>query len=245
MSICFNCGRLMPKDSKYCIECGIEANDKFSRVFKCVRENIGRTPIYLIMTYSGLSREQAVSYLEKLKTMRYVTGNIRDGYLITAAGAGIFKETEQGKITSLEKNKAVVRRLVEAFNKHDLSLLDELMTLDYFDHRHQLRGLRSYKQLLTMIFNAFPDYNETLEDIIAEGDMVWIRDTVTGTHKGEYRGLAPTGKKIKATLVAILRIADGKVVEGWEVSDILYTLKQLGVIEYTEKGKKLFPENAK
>jgi len=143
---------------------------------------------------------------------------------------------------SVEENKAIVRRLVEAFNKHDLSLLDGLMASDYFDHRHQLQGLRSYKQLLSMIFNGFPDYHETLEDIIAEGDKVWIHDTVTGTHKGEYRGLAPTGKKIKGEMVVILRIVDGKVVEGWEVSDMLHTLKQLGVIEYTEKGKELFPE---
>jgi len=142
---------------------------------------------------------------------------------------------------SLEENKAIVRKLIEAFNKHDLSILDELMGFDYFDHRHQLRGLRNYKQLLTMIFNAFPDYHETLEDIIAEGDKVWIRDTVTGTHKGEYRGLAPTGKKIKGEMVAILRIVDGQVVEGWEVSDMLHALKRIGVIEYTEKGKKLFP----
>jgi len=144
---------------------------------------------------------------------------------------------------SLEENKAIVRRLVEAFNKHDLSLLDELMAIDYFDHRHQLRGLGSYKQLLTMIFNGFPDYHETLEDIIAEGDKVWIRDTVTGTHKGEYRGLAPTRKGIKGEMVVILRRVDGKVVEGWEVSDMLHTLKQLGVIEYTEKAKKIFSEN--
>jgi C-1 hydroxylase len=144
---------------------------------------------------------------------------------------------------SLEENKAVVRRLVEAFNKHDLFLLDELMAPDYFDHGHQLRGLRGYKQLLTMIFSAFPDYSENIEDIIAEGDKVWIRDTVSGTHKGEYRGLAPTGKKIKGTLVAILRIVDGKIVEGWEVSDMLHTLRQIGVIEYTEKGKKLFPDS--
>jgi predicted ester cyclase len=94
-----------------------------------------------------------------------------------------------------------------------------------------------------MMFSAFPDYNETLKDIIAEGDMVWIHDTVTGTHKGEYRGLAPTGKKIKGKMVAILRIVDGKTVEGWEVSDMLHTLKQIGAIEYTKKGKRLLSDS--
>ncbi len=86
----------------------------------------------------------------------------------------------------------------------------------------------------------------TIEDIIAEGDKVWVRFKATGTHKGEYRGLAPTGKKITVMGVDIYRIVNGKVVEtGWIVEDTLDLYKQLGVIEYTEKGKKLFPEDAK
>jgi predicted ester cyclase len=68
---------------------------------------------------------------------------------------------------------------------------------------------------------------------------------LTGTHTGEYYGLAPTGKKITYTAVAICRIVDGKIVEGWGVYDMLDFYKQLGAIEYTEKGKKLFPEEAK
>jgi C-1 hydroxylase len=53
---------------------------------------------------------------------------------------------EGGDIVSLEENKAIIRKLFEAFNKHDVSLLDELIAPDYFDHRHQLRGLESYKR---------------------------------------------------------------------------------------------------
>jgi len=252
MSICFNCGRLMPEDFKYCTVCGTEANDKFNRVFKCIRENIGRTPIYLIMTYSGLSREQAVSYLEKLKTLRYVTGNIRDGYLITAAGAGIFKEKEQGKMASLEKNKAIIRSLYEAFNKHNPALLDELLAPDFIDAPNtpfELRGLENYKRFEATFIKAFPDYQDIIEDIIAEGDKVWVVGKVTGTHTGkwEFMGItfAPTGKKITATTVNIFHMVNGKIMERKSVNDMLDFLRQLSVIEYTEKGKKLFPENVK
>jgi predicted ester cyclase len=94
-----------------------------------------------------------------------------------------------------------------------------------------------------MLIKGFPDWHTTIEDIIAEGDKVWVRFKATGTHTGEYRRLAPTGKKITATSVNIYRIVNGKVVEVWRVSDLLDFYKQLGVIEPTEKGKELFPED--
>ena len=143
---------------------------------------------------------------------------------------------------SLEENKAIVRRFVEAYNKENLDLLDDLLAPDYFDHTNQV-GPEGLKQLIGMAFKAFPDYHETIEDIIAEGDKVWIRVSVnTGTHTGEFMGLAPTGKKLTIEMVDIFRVVDGKIVEYWDVTDRLDFLRQLGVIEYTEKGKKLFPE---
>ncbi|MCP8321299.1 MAG: ester cyclase [archaeon] len=145
---------------------------------------------------------------------------------------------------SLEENKAIVRRLFEVFNKQDLALLDKLIAPDYVDHPRQLRGLESYKQHLTMFYKSFPDSHETIEDIIAEGDKVWIHLKGTATHTDEYRGLAPTGKKITWEAVSIYRIVDGKVAELLcAVAENLNFLKQLGVIEYTEKAKKFFPEH--
>ncbi len=143
---------------------------------------------------------------------------------------------------SLEKNKAIVRRFIEEWNKRNFAALDELIAADYFDPSLQVRGLEAYKQLLTMLLKGFPDWHETIEDIIAEGDKVWVRYTATGTHTGEYRGLAPTGKRVTETGVLIWRIVDGKIAEKESaVYDQLDFLKQLGVIEYTEKGKRLFP----
>jgi len=142
---------------------------------------------------------------------------------------------------SLEENKAIVRRFIEEWNKRNFAALDELMAADYFDPSLQVRGLEAYKQLLTIFLKGFPDWHETIEDIIAEGDKVWVRFKDTGTHTGEYRGLAPTGKKVTETGVLIWRIVDGKIAEKESgVYDELDFYKQLGVIEY--KG---FPDEVK
>jgi hypothetical protein len=131
---------------------------------------------------------------------------------------------------SLEENRTIVRRMYEAFNKQDLASLDELIAPDYVDHPRQFRGLESYKQYLTMFYRSFPDSHETIEDIIAEGDKVCIRLKGTATHKGEYRGLAPTGKKITWEAISIWRIVDGKIAEMWGFADDLSFYKQLGII---------------
>jgi len=154
---------------------------------------------------------------------------------------------------SLEENKSIIRRWFEAENKKDLALLDEFIATDFVDHAHQLKGLEAYKQFITTLRKGYPDFHETVEDIIAEGDKVWVRFTFTGTHMGEYQEYLPsigkitlvsTGKKITISLVDIFRIVDGKVVDWiWEVYDGFDFLRQLGLIEYTEKAKKLLPKD--
>jgi len=150
---------------------------------------------------------------------------------------------------SLEENKAIIRNGIEAVNKRNLASLDEFIAPDYVDHTTQLGGLEGVKKFYAVFFNAFPDFHRAIDDIIAEGDRVWVRSTITGTHTGEFRGLAPTGEKItlaptgkKITIpgVNIYRIVDGKIVETWSVTDLLGFLKQLGIIEY--KG---FPDEVK
>jgi len=108
---------------------------------------------------------------------------------------------------SLEENKAIVSKLVEAFNKRDLAVLDELMALDYVDHTNQVRGRENVKQFYAMAFKDFPDFHRTIEDIVAEGEKVWARYKTTGT--------ALSGKKMELTSITIFRIVNGKVVEGW------------------------------
>ena len=145
---------------------------------------------------------------------------------------------------SMEENKAIVRRFIEAYNKRNLDAFDDLLAPDYVDHTSQV-GIEGLKQLMNMAFKAFPDLHETIEDIIAEGDKVWVRITFTGTNTGEWLGFAPTGKKVTSKNVDTYRIVNGKLAEYWNVTDASDFNKQLGIIEYTEKGKKLFPEDVK
>jgi steroid delta-isomerase-like uncharacterized protein len=77
---------------------------------------------------------------------------------------------------------------------------------------------------------AFPDFYSTIDDQIAEGDGVATRWTMHGTHEGEFRGIAPTGKQITVTAIGIFRFSDGKVVESWDNFDQLGMMRQLGVV---------------
>lgn len=79
-------------------------------------------------------------------------------------------------------------------------------------------------------WTAFPDYHEELEELIAEGEKVVVRLTITGTQKGQWGPLPPTGKKVSFEEILILRVVDGKVVEQRGIPDNLNALRQLGVI---------------
>lgn len=142
---------------------------------------------------------------------------------------------------SLEENKSIVRNFVRAYNNRNIDF-DKFISPDYFDHTHKV-DLDGLKQLFEMGFQAFPDWYETIEDIIAEGDKVWIRVSYTGTHTGEFMGLPPTGNKVNSEAVDIYRIADGKLAEYWNVTNDLKILEPLEAIKFTEKGKKAFPED--
>jgi predicted ester cyclase len=121
---------------------------------------------------------------------------------------------------------------MEAVSQQNLAVLDELVAPDVVLHTLQLKGLDSMRQTLTRLIKGFPDGHVTIEDITAEGDKVWDHVTYTGTHTGEYRGIAPTGNKITFTGIRIWRIVDGKIVERTSVYDFLDMYKKLGVIEY-------------
>ena len=97
---------------------------------------------------------------------------------------------------SLEENKTIIRRLFEAINNQDLPLLDELIAPNYLRHARQLEGLEDLKRILTITYKGFPDLRVTIKDIIAEGDKVWVRIKLTGTHTGEYHGIAPIDRSI-------------------------------------------------
>ncbi len=134
---------------------------------------------------------------------------------------------------STEDNKALVRRgLEEVWNQKNLATLDELVAPDYVVHNASMtvHGLEQYKQFISMFLTAFPDFQSTIEDMIAEGDKVVTRWTARGTHQGAFMGISPTGKQVVVTGITIDRFVNGKFVEAWNNGDDLGVLQQLGVV---------------
>ena len=134
---------------------------------------------------------------------------------------------------STEENKALVRRFWEEVNKRNVGVVDELLDASFVFHRpagQEVRGPEGVKQELSMLLTAFPDLHWTIEDMVAEGDKVAARTTITGTHQGEFMGIAATGKRVTWTEIYIPRIVGGKYVEAWEEFDQLGLMQQIGAI---------------
>jgi steroid delta-isomerase-like uncharacterized protein len=136
---------------------------------------------------------------------------------------------------TVEENKAIVRRMYEEIhNKGNMATADELVASNFIDHNPPGPGIppgpEGIKQIFGMLRSAFPDFHTTVEDMIAEGDRVVARLTITGTHKGEFMGIPPTGKQVSMEVIDITRLAQGKAVERWGQGDMLGLMQQLGVI---------------
>jgi steroid delta-isomerase-like uncharacterized protein len=134
-------------------------------------------------------------------------------------------------------NKATVRRLLDAMNTGDAELIsqtiDEVFEPDVKQHApFEATGTQALKEMVVArLHRAFPDLHITAEELIAEGDKVVERDTVTGTHQGEYMGLPPTGKSVSYNEIFIMRFVNGRIAEIWGIVDIFSQMKQLGMIQ--------------
>jgi steroid delta-isomerase-like uncharacterized protein len=133
-----------------------------------------------------------------------------------------------------EANKALLRRWCnEGFNKGNVELADELYDADVFYHEPaagEVKGLEALKQFVSSWLAAFPDAQLTIENQVAEGDNVATRWTFVGTHRGKFRGIAPTGRHIKMNAMYFYRIANGKIVEIRAIVDSLSLFQQLGAV---------------
>ena len=130
---------------------------------------------------------------------------------------------------SIESNKALLRRWVdEVVNGHDLDLVDELADADYVGIGGTRKG---YKEQAKAVRDSIPDFHHTVEELVAEGDKVWVRYTLRGTHTGgAFLGLPATGKQFEVENVCIYRITDGKIAESWGIVNMFGLCRQLGVI---------------
>lgn len=136
---------------------------------------------------------------------------------------------------SVEQNKALVRQMVEeVFNHGNVSRADEFLAPSFIEREELPPGIprdrEGVKLLTTMLRSAFPDFKATIDDIVAEGDKVVIRQTWSGSHQGEFMGIPPTGRSVSFGVIDIIRIADGRCVEHWGQMDSMSLMQQLGAI---------------
>ena len=119
-----------------------------------------------------------------------------------------------------EQNKQIVREYYDrVLNGRDLDAVG-----DYFADERMIEGVKAG---CFRYFEAFPDLHLALDDLIAEGDRVFLRSTMTGTHDGEYKGIPATGRHIASESAEIFRIADGKFVGYWCLSNVAGLMRQL------------------
>ena len=138
---------------------------------------------------------------------------------------------------------ALDRRFFEEWNKGKaaaMALIDKSCATNIVwpdANGEDIRGIKDFKKSMGEFFGAFPDNHFTIEDMIAEGDMVAVRYTITGTHKGEMMGIPATNKKVTLMALEIDRIVGGKFVEGWIRFDTLGMMRQLGLAPTPGKRK--------
>jgi steroid delta-isomerase-like uncharacterized protein len=132
---------------------------------------------------------------------------------------------------SAEHNKALVRRYYEEmWNRWDFALADELIGEDVTFRGSlgvSVQGRGGFKEYMRTVRRAFPDFQNHVEELIAEDDKMVARLTYTGTHHGEVFGISPTGRRVTYAGVAIFRIAEGRIAQGWVLGDVHGLVRQL------------------
>jgi predicted ester cyclase len=136
--------------------------------------------------------------------------------------------SKRGGACVWEDNKAMVRRMVKGINVGDIeATVDELFAP---------RAARRVKRLFTEFYTAFPDWREEIVELVAEGNTVAGRFKCSGTHRGEFLGEAPTGKRMEVEEVFFLRVEEGKFVDLWALEDSLGRMRQLGLLPSRSGG---------
>ena len=120
----------------------------------------------------------------------------------------------------MSDNKAILQRYYEqVFNGHELDAIGDYWA-DQEKREMVTRGCMTY-------LDAFPDLHISVEELIAEDDRVFVRSTMTGTHDGEYKGIAPTGRNVATDCAEVYRFTDGKIVGYWCLTNVAGLVRQL------------------
>jgi predicted ester cyclase len=134
-----------------------------------------------------------------------------------------------------EQTETVVRRfLEECLTGKNMGLIDELFSPEYVNNAATpdiSPDLDGYKERVGYMIAAFPDLSIEVHDLFSDGDRVAVRLTASGTHRGIYMGVVPTGERASWTAIAIYRVVDGRIVERWENRDDLGMMRHLGLVQ--------------
>lgn len=135
-------------------------------------------------------------------------------------------------VSVTEANIATFRRAIdEGWNQGNLEVVDELFAPDFVEHQPGIApGREGVKGSIRALRAAFPDLHLAVEDAAAADDRVWLRLLGTGTHDGPFMGLPATGRRIDITVIDVVRVADGRLVEHWGVADRMSVAQQIGLV---------------
>jgi steroid delta-isomerase-like uncharacterized protein len=152
---------------------------------------------------------------------------------VTLAKANLYDRIMAGKAAEEIANKAIICRYVDATNAGELDLFDLFVDENYIENEPipgQGMGREELKKAYVVFNGPFPDLEYVFEDLIAEGDLVFGRGVISGTHKGDFMGVPATGKKIRWTGTRLFRLQNEQVLEGWINVDMMGMMQQMGVI---------------
>ena len=134
----------------------------------------------------------------------------------------------------------MVHQYIEAFNRQDIERMGQLVSSTnqsfHFPGMPTSMDWDRVKQLYASFWRAFPDLSAKIEEIVAEGDKVAIRVINTGTHKGEFQGIAPTNKRVSFGGRDFVTLRDGKIIEQWTGADMIELMQQIGAISGTPRS---------
>jgi len=134
---------------------------------------------------------------------------------------------------TIQVNHDIVTRFYDLVNAKDFAAFDQLVHADYVDHDPapgQPPGIAGLQMMYGAFAAAFPDIRHSLEDLVAEDDLVVARGTVDGTNSGPFMGIPATGRPMRWTATRMFRIRDRWIVEGWLNMDMVGLLVQMGVV---------------
>lgn len=134
------------------------------------------------------------------------------------------------------QNKEIVQRYLErAWGNGDWATAEEVVDENAIFH-DQVRegdfppGREGIRVAMDRISTGIPDYAMEIDDIVVEGDMVVIRWSATGTHAGDFNGFPATGRVATLYAISMVRMKDGRIIEGWQEADRLGLAQQLGIM---------------